>query len=138
VIWGVGILFTPESPRFLLSKNKPTEALKVLCAFRKLPAEHPYIQEEFAGIENQLNAEIEAVSGATVWDLFKETFTVTEYRRRFVLMFVCHLFGQWSGANAITQYAPPHNGERAIVNHYIGIHLPSLAILGLMVKSPDS
>lgn len=105
VMWGVGIIFTPESPRYLLSKNKPTEALKVLCDFRGLPAEHPYVQEEFHGIEHQLNAKIEAVAGATVWDLLKETFTVTEYRRRFVLMFMCHLFGQWSGANAITQYS---------------------------------
>ncbi|KAJ5052996.1 general substrate transporter [Bipolaris maydis] len=87
VIWGIGILFTPESPRFLLSKSKSTEALQVLCRFRNLPADHPYIVAEFAGIEHQLNLEIEAVSGATVWDLFKETFS-------------------WSGANAITQYSP--------------------------------
>lgn len=106
VIWGAGLLFTPESPRFLLSKNKRTEALEVLCSMRKLPQDHPYIQEEFAGIECQLSAEIEAVSGASVWDLTKETFTITENRRRFVLMFLCHLFGQWSGANAITQYSP--------------------------------
>ncbi|OAL51469.1 general substrate transporter [Pyrenochaeta sp. DS3sAY3a] len=106
VIWGMGIAFTPESPRFLLSQNKPTEALNVLCQFRGLAADHPYVQEEFNGIENQLNAEIEAVAGAGVLDLLKETFTVTEYRRRFVLMFLCHLFGQWSGANAITQYSP--------------------------------
>lgn len=105
-IWGIGLLFTPESPRYLLSKNKRTEALKVLSGLRRLPEDHPYVQEEFAGIEWQLNAEIEAVSGASVWDLAMETFTVTENRRRFVLMFLCHMFGQWSGANAITQYSP--------------------------------
>ncbi|KAJ6273833.1 general substrate transporter [Bipolaris maydis] len=64
VIWGIGILFTPESPRFLLSKSKSTEALQVLCRFRNLPADHPYIVAEFAGIEHQLNLEIEAWSGA--------------------------------------------------------------------------
>jgi sugar porter (SP) family MFS transporter len=106
VIWGAGIFFTPESPRFLLSQNKRTEAMSVLVGFRKLPEEHPYVREEFLAMEQQLNAEIEAVSGATTWDLLKETFTITEYRRRFMLMFLCHLFGQWSGANAITQYSP--------------------------------
>lgn len=103
----MGIIFTPETPRFLLSKNKETEALKVLCEMRRLPEHHPYITDEFAGIQMQLNHEIEAVAGASTWDLLKETFTVTEYRRRFVLMFCCHLFGQWSGANAITQVCNP-------------------------------
>ncbi|KAL5113489.1 hypothetical protein ACEQ8H_008625 [Pleosporales sp. CAS-2024a] len=105
-IWGIAIFFTPESPRFLLSQNKNTEALAVLVDLRKLPAAHAYVQEEFTGIETQLNTEIEAVSDAGVWDLVNETFTITEYRRRFVLMFLCHMFGQWSGANAITQYSP--------------------------------
>ncbi|KAF3011184.1 hypothetical protein E8E13_011575 [Curvularia kusanoi] len=106
VIWATGIIFTPESPRFLLSKNKNTEAMRVLCEMRRLPADHPYVMEEFEGIQRQLNHEIEAVAGASTLDLLKETFTVTEYRRRFILMFSCHLFSQWSGANAITQYSP--------------------------------
>jgi hypothetical protein len=57
-------------------------------------------------MEKQLNAEIEAVGGATTWDLLRETFTITEYRRRFVVMSLSRLFGQQSRANAITQYSP--------------------------------
>ncbi|KAG5751241.1 hypothetical protein H9Q70_006081 [Fusarium xylarioides] len=98
LIWGVGTFFTPETPRFLLSQNKRTEALATLSRFRGLPEEHPYVQSEFQGIE--------IVSGANTWDLIKETFTDLSNRRRFVLMFACHVFGQWSGANAITQYSP--------------------------------
>lgn len=75
----------------------------MLTDFRKLPQDHPYVVAEFAGIESQLNHEIEAVAGASFWDLIKETFVPIENRRRFMLMFLCHLFGQWSGANAITQ-----------------------------------
>ena len=106
VIWGLGTLYTPETPRFLLMKNKRTEALSVLCRFRQLPEDHPYIQSEFQGIEAQLNHEIELVAGASTFDLIKETFTDIPNRRRFMLMFACHVFGQWSGANAITQYSP--------------------------------
>lgn len=106
LIWGVGTFFTPETPRFLLSQNKRTEALATLSRFRGLPEDHPYVQSEFQGIESQLNHEIEIVSGANTWDLIKETFTDLSNRRRFVLMFACHVFGQWSGANAITQYSP--------------------------------
>ncbi|KAG5657965.1 hypothetical protein KAF25_006916 [Fusarium avenaceum] len=106
LIWGVGTFFTPETPRFLLSQNKKTEALAVLSRFRGLPEDHPYVQSEFQGIEAQLNHEIEIVAGANTWDLIKETFTDISNRRRFTLMFACHVFGQWSGANAITQYSP--------------------------------
>ncbi|RGP79807.1 hypothetical protein FLONG3_2121 [Fusarium longipes] len=105
-IWGVGTLFTPETPRFLLSQNKKTQALAVLSRFRGLPEDHPYVQSEFQGIESQLNHEIEVVAGANTWDLMKETFTDISNRRRFMLMFACHIFSQWSGANAITQYSP--------------------------------
>lgn len=90
----------------MLSQNKNTEALQILAGLHKLPTDHPYVQEEFMGIESQLNTKIQAVGGAGVLDLLKETFTITEYCRRIILMFLCHLFGQWSGANAITQYSP--------------------------------
>lgn len=87
-------------------KNKKTEAMATLCRFRRLPEDHPYVQAEFQGIESQLNHEIELVSGASTLSLIKETFTDISNRRRFFLMFACHVFGQWSGANAITQYSP--------------------------------
>jgi sugar porter (SP) family MFS transporter len=106
VIWGVGILFTPESPRFLLLKNHKLQALATLATMRNLPEDHPYVQDEFRGVEAQLNHELEVVAGASTLDLLKETFRDTSNRRRFTLMFLCHLFGQWSGANAITQYSP--------------------------------
>lgn len=106
VIWGVGTFFTPETPRFLLMKNKREEALATLCRFRGLPADHPYVESEFAGIDAQLNHEMEIVAGASTFDLIKETFADLPNRRRFILMFACHVFGQWSGANAITQYSP--------------------------------
>ncbi|KAK1722193.1 general substrate transporter [Colletotrichum lupini] len=95
IVWGLGTFFTPESPRFLLSCGKPTEALKVLCAFRCLPADHPYVDDEFRAMQAQLEHELEIVSGASVFDLAKETWTDMLNRRRF-----------WSGANAITQYSP--------------------------------
>ncbi|KAH7362558.1 general substrate transporter [Plectosphaerella cucumerina] len=106
VLWGIGTLFTPETPRFLLMKNKREEAMKTLCRFRNLPEDHPYVQAEFQGIDHQLTHEMELVAGASTLDLVKETFSDLPNRRRFILMFSCHVFGQWSGANAITQYSP--------------------------------
>lgn len=100
------MFFTPETPRYLLMQGKRSQALKTLSRFRNLPEDHPYVQGEFQGVEAQLNHEIEIVAGASVFDLIKETFADVSNRRRFMLMFACHVFGQWSGANAITQYSP--------------------------------
>lgn len=87
-------------------KGNRSEALATLVRFRQLPEDHPYVQAEFQGIESQLNHEIELVSGSSTVDLIKETFVDISNRRRFMLIFACHVFGQWSGANAITQYSP--------------------------------
>lgn len=106
VIWGIGTFFTIESPRYLLSKNRRSKALMTLARLRGAPESHPYVRHEFEGIELQLNHEIEAVAGSSALDLMKETLVVTANRRRFVLVFLTHVFSQWSGANAITQYAP--------------------------------
>ncbi|KAI0203414.1 general substrate transporter [Astrocystis sublimbata] len=39
VIWRIGTFFTPESPRYLLSRGKNAQALKVLSSLRRLPAQ---------------------------------------------------------------------------------------------------
>ncbi|KAK5109657.1 hypothetical protein LTR62_006779 [Meristemomyces frigidus] len=106
VIWGAGTLFIAESPRWLLSVNRRSEAIHNLERIRKLPKEHPLMVSEINAMESQLEREHETIAGASQLDLLKETLATPENRRRFCLMFLCHTFGQWSGANAITQYCP--------------------------------
>ncbi|RDW68273.1 hypothetical protein BP5796_08930 [Coleophoma crateriformis] len=54
------LFIIPESPRFLVNKNKQAEARKVLSFVRHLPQEHEYINSEIADFEtahqNQLRA----------------------------------------------------------------------------------
>ena len=114
-VWGIGIFFTPESPRWLLSRNRREESLQILSKIRKLSTDHPIVVAEFAGMDTQLMNEIESVAGASQWDLLKETFIPVENRRRFFLIFMATLLSQWSGANAITQYSPTIFGYLGIV-----------------------
>lgn len=115
VVWGLGSFFTPESPRWLMSKGKRQSAAATLARLRKLPVEHPVVVAELAGMDRQLMHEMESVVGSTQWDLLKETFIPVENRRRFFLIFMATLFSQWSGANAITQYSPTVFGYLGIV-----------------------
>lgn len=99
-------LFQHESPRYLVKNGKEEQALKSLCRLRKLPGDHPYIQEEMAGIQNAHYAEMEATMGAGWLGIIKETFMLPKNLYRLYLACMAQLLSQWSGAGSITLYAP--------------------------------
>jgi hypothetical protein len=53
VILGVGMIFMPFSPRWLVHHGKEEEALKVLTSLRGLEADDPVLQLEFLEIKAQ-------------------------------------------------------------------------------------
>ncbi|GKZ33074.1 hypothetical protein AbraIFM66950_002849 [Aspergillus brasiliensis] len=105
-VWGLGLLICEESPRWLLYVGRRTQAVSVLAKLRHLPSSHPTVVAEIAVMEFQILQEREAVTGTSQWCLVKETFVPVENRRRFCLVMLSHMFSQWSGGNAITQYLP--------------------------------
>lgn len=62
----------PESPRFLVKKNKHEQALKSLVFLRRLPATHPAIEGELAEIQANYNYEM-SLGSASYIDCFKGT-----------------------------------------------------------------
>jgi len=89
----------PESPRWLILKDRNDEALEVLCALNDMPPESEDIKSELAGIR-AANAEMSRGS-------FRDLFTMNEDRHfhRTVLAYVNQMFQQISGVNLITYYA---------------------------------
>lgn len=57
------MLILPETPRFLLKKERIADAAKSLSRLRRLPMDHPALQEELAEI--QANHEYEMAIGTS-------------------------------------------------------------------------
>ncbi|CDO96631.1 unnamed protein product [Kluyveromyces dobzhanskii CBS 2104] len=96
-----------ESPRWLMKMGKDDKAIKNLAKLRNLSETHPFIAGEVADIRHQIIQEKETMSGTGYLDMVKEIIFVKSVRYRFfVIACLVQILGQWSGANAITIYAP--------------------------------
>ncbi|KAL7620813.1 hypothetical protein AAE478_009811 [Parahypoxylon ruwenzoriense] len=95
-----------ESPRYLARKDRWEEAKAVLVRIRNLPPDHPYLQDEFQEIANQLDYERRLMGDASFWTLQKEMWLVKTNRKRGLLSIVLMICQQMTGTNAINTYAP--------------------------------
>ncbi|KAJ6153312.1 hypothetical protein N7497_007631 [Penicillium chrysogenum] len=82
------------------------EARATLCRVRNLPADHPYVEEEFAAISTQLEQERALIAGSSFWDLMKEMWLVPGNRKRAIISIFLMICQQMTGTNAINYYAP--------------------------------
>ncbi|KAJ8123190.1 hypothetical protein ONZ43_g804 [Nemania bipapillata] len=117
------MLICNESPRYLARKDRWEEAKDVLRRLRQLPDDHPYLQEEFREIADQLEQERRLMGDATFWSLQKEMWTVKPNRKRAILSITLMVFQQLTGTNAINVYAPTiftNLGIRGTSNSLLG------------------
>ncbi|KAI6093160.1 general substrate transporter [Hypoxylon rubiginosum] len=90
----------PESPRWLILKNREDEALEVLAALADAPVTDKEVSNEFLAIKET----VEEMSKGSFADLF--TMDKDRNFHRTLLAFVNQMFQQISGINLITYYAP--------------------------------
>jgi MFS family permease len=102
----ISMIFCPESPRWLASRDQWEKAGAVLSDVRKLPVDHAYIQQELLELKTQIDQEKAVMQDTGFWALQKECWTVPWNRKRALLTVGIVTFGQWTGTGAINYYAP--------------------------------
>ncbi|RYP15899.1 hypothetical protein DL765_005433 [Monosporascus sp. GIB2] len=125
----LGTVFLHESPLWLMRKGKAERARRALEGLRRLPVDHPYVQEDIRAIESRLaeEASISAAYGSGPWAFYRgamKQFSQKGMRNRLVLVFCAFALQNVSGAAAINYYSPTLFGSLGVtdVALYTGIY----------------
>ncbi|OCF31600.1 quinate permease [Kwoniella heveanensis BCC8398] len=110
-LFAIGCLFFKESPMLLIKRGRQEEAVRNLEWLRMLPADHHYIQEELAMINNRIEEEnrVSGGEGKGVKGYFMgclREMRVPSIRHRFVLVLGMMFLQNFSGAITINYYSP--------------------------------
>lgn len=100
VALNVAMFFLTETPRFMAKEHDEVRAAETLSYLRNLPIDHPYVQDELAGIMNQVENERQLTAGAGRFAVIRETFGPGN-RVRLIKCILLMIFFQFSGTNAI-------------------------------------
>ncbi|KFY85579.1 hypothetical protein V500_08297 [Pseudogymnoascus sp. VKM F-4518 (FW-2643)] len=96
-----GTLFSPESPRWLISKGRNDEARKILTKFHAGGnADKPLLHFEMAEIEETITLEQHAKKSTGYIDMFK----TKGNRHRLFISVTLGVFGQWVGNGVVSYY----------------------------------
>ncbi|KAJ5110147.1 hypothetical protein N7532_002792 [Penicillium argentinense] len=100
----IGLVFMPESPRWVAKANGRSKAMETLSQLRNLPADHPAVQSELDDIFQQLAHEQDMSSDSRLAAL--KELCQPGLRYRMFLGIVINIFFQMAGSNAINYYSP--------------------------------
>lgn len=96
------IYWVPESPRFLIAKDKHEQALATLAKYHANgDANNATVQFEYREIKETIRLEFEASSSSSYMDFFK----TKGNRYRFAVLISLGIFSQWSGNAIISNYS---------------------------------
>jgi sugar porter (SP) family MFS transporter len=100
----IGTLWLRESPRWQFARGDRDKAIKDLCWIRNLDSSHPYMVEEIAAIDAEIEHD-RMVVGPGFWAPFKAV-KQRKVQYRLFLGGMLFLFQNGSGINAINYYSP--------------------------------
>jgi sugar porter (SP) family MFS transporter len=102
IIQLVILFWIPESPRFLIAKDRQDEALNILAKYHANGnVNHPTVQFEYREIRDTIKAEQLANNSSKYTDFLK----TKGNRYRLIVLFSLGLFSQWSGNGVVSNYS---------------------------------
>ncbi|KAI0486509.1 general substrate transporter [Xylaria cf. heliscus] len=112
VIQIIFIWWVPESPRYLMAKDKHEKALNILARYHgNGDANNPTVQFEYREIKETIKLEMEATANSSYMDFFR----TKGNRYRLAVLFSLGLFSQWSGNAIISNYSNVLYGQAGIM-----------------------
>ncbi|KAK4034811.1 general substrate transporter [Parachaetomium inaequale] len=96
------IFWVPESPRYLMAKDKHDQALQILAKYHANgDVNNATVQFEYREIKETIRLEFEASKSSSYMDFFK----TKGNRYRFFVLISLGIFSQWSGNAIISNYS---------------------------------
>ncbi|KAF5617704.1 MFS sugar transporter transporter [Fusarium tjaetaba] len=93
------VFFVPESPRWLVAKDRSQEALETLVKFHAEGQESDFVKAEMAQIQSTLRIEMQNTKRSWL-----DLGATSGMRRRLLTTCMLGLFTQWSGSTLISYY----------------------------------
>ncbi|KAF2643033.1 general substrate transporter [Massarina eburnea CBS 473.64] len=145
VLLGVGMLFMPFSPRWLVHHNREAEARRVLARLRDLPEDNDLIELEYAEIKAQSLFEkkslaenfphlqdLTALSTAKLqFVAIGSLFKTKAMFKRVIVATGTMFFQQWTGINAVLYYAPTIFGGLGLNSN--SVSLLATGVVGIVM-----
>ncbi|CAM1501160.1 Fc.00g103220.m01.CDS01 [Cosmosporella sp. VM-42] len=108
-----GMLLLPETPRFLIKKGRHDKAAKALGRIRRLPGDHPAVQQELAEIKANHDFEM-SIGKASYLDCFKPPIL----KRQFTGM-ALQALQQLTGINFIFYYGTKYFQNSGVSSGFV-------------------
>ncbi|KPA35667.1 mfs sugar transporter [Fusarium langsethiae] len=93
------VFFVPESPRWLVARDRSQEALEILVKFHAEGKESDFVKAEMAQIQSTLRIEMQNTKRSWL-----DLGATAGMRRRLLTTCMLGLFTQWSGSTLISYY----------------------------------
>uniref|UniRef100_A0A7S2WRU3 Hexose transporter 1 n=1 Tax=Mucochytrium quahogii TaxID=96639 RepID=A0A7S2WRU3_9STRA len=101
-IMTIGVLFMPESPKWLLRKNRKSDCIHALFRLRGCPNK---VNDELLLLESEIEKEVEETGGGAQLS-WAQMFSISRVRNTVIIGVLIQFFQIMTGVNAIMFYVP--------------------------------